>query len=126
VSRSSRSTVVIALTALAAAAAAAAFLTYALRPRPRAPDPDDDIAIGPDWNKPAHPWTPELSARVSKRDGLLACSQKNWRECYRQLREAQADDPTLEKDPAVVNAMQDAVEAMRDESNRYAREHSGM
>jgi hypothetical protein len=113
---------VITLTALVASS----FLAYALRPRHRAPDPDDDMAIGPEWHKPAHPWTPELSARVSKRDGLLACSQKNWQECYKQLREAQTDDPTLEEDPAVVNAMQEAVDAIQDESDRYTREHRGM
>jgi hypothetical protein len=114
-------TVVIALVAVAVSS-----LVYAFRPRPRAPDLDDEIVIGPDWHKPARPWSQAEAAQRSKIDGLEACRQENWQECYRLLLMAQADDPALETDTAVVDGIQDAVNALTDESDKYFRDHPGL
>jgi hypothetical protein len=53
-----------------AIAATALVLTYALRPRPHIPDADDEVVIGPDWHKPAHPWSQvEEAQRSAARSG---------------------------------------------------------
>jgi hypothetical protein len=117
---------VIFVAAVSLAGAAWFFRPAFQRHRMAAADTEDPMAIGPDWHKPAHPWSQVESAQIGKRNGLKACEEEKWQECWHLLRESQADDPRLETDPEIVAAMQRVVEESKEESRKYQEEHPGM
>jgi len=41
-----------------------------------AADTEDPMTFGPDWHKPAHPWSQVESAQVSRREGLKAATKR--------------------------------------------------
>jgi hypothetical protein len=118
--------VVIFLTAVSAAVTVWYFRPALERRKLAAVDPDEQVVFGPDWHKPAHPWSQVESAQISRRDGLKACHEERWMDCWRLLRMSVADDPRLESDPEVVAGMDRVVEEAKKASANYEEEHPGM